>query len=105
MKKLICNIPDYDIVMHHQTGRDEHAVLLAKDGAYAACKTQPQRRIAMTPNYQANGYGLLSGPLTSAGLGDLLQWTDRSSAIERFRKLASLPDGGVRLLCTDNPAG
>lgn len=104
MKKLINNLPDYDVVMHHQTGRDEHAVLLARGGVYAVCKTQPQRRIATTPNYQANGYGLLSGPLTAAGLGDLLQWTDRDAAIERFGKLANLPSG-VRLLHTTDPTG
>ena len=96
MKKLINNVPDYDIVMHHQISADEFAVVVArrveaKSIEYAACRTQPKRQIALTPNYEANGYGLLTSPLTAAGLGDLLQWTDRKTAISRFAALSGTP--------------
>ncbi|WP_126447944.1 hypothetical protein [Sulfuricystis multivorans] len=95
MKKLVKNFPEYDFVIYHELGYDEYAVMLEKNGAYSVCRMQPKRLIAMSPNYQANGYGLLSGPLTRAGLADLLQWTDRDTASERYRLLAGLPDNVV----------
>ena len=100
MKKLINNAPEYDVVMHHRLAQDEFAIVVARDGAYAVCKTQPRRQIALMPNYEANGYGLLTSPLTSAGLGDLLQWTNRETAIERFCKLAKLQCSGASPLQT-----
>ena len=98
MKNLINSIPDYVIVMHHQLSCDEHAILLAKGDVYSVCKTQPTRQLAMAPNYVAKGYGLLTSPLTSDGLADLLQWADRDTAVARFRLLAGLPAASIRLV-------
>ena len=67
MKKLISNLSHYHFVNFHQTGADEFVVLLREDDRYAVCKLQPRRLIAMSPNYQAAGYGLLSGPASPAG--------------------------------------
>ena len=105
MKRVINSLPEYDFVMHHQIGPDEHAVLLRKDGAYSVCKMQPRRLIAMSPNYQADGHGLLSGPLNRHGLQDLLQWTRYEEASDRFRSLASLPPNVVSLLPDRRPPG
>lgn len=105
MKKLISNLPEYTFVMHQQLGPDEHAVLLGKDGAYSVCKMQPKRLIAMSPNYQADGYGLLSGPLTRAGLADLLQWTNRDTASDRYRLLAGLPANVIAFFPDKRPPG
>lgn len=105
MKKLINALPEYEFVMHHQLGSDEHAVLLRKDGAYSVCKMQPRRLIAMSPNYQAGGYGLLTAPLTRPGLNDLLQWASYDEATVRFRKMANLPINVISLLPDKRPFG
>lgn len=105
MKKLISALPDFDFVMHHQLGPDEHAVLLRKDGAYSVCKMQPRRMIVMSPNYVAAGNGLLTAPLTKHGLTDLLQWADYEEAAERFKVMASLPDNVVSFLPDRRPIG
>lgn len=102
MEKLINSIPDYVVVMHRELGCDEHAILLAKGGVYSVCKTQPTRLLAMSPNYVAQGHGLLTSPLTSAGLADLLQWADRDTAISRFRALAGLPATNITLVPDKN---
>lgn len=105
MKKLINALPEYEFVMHHQLGSDEHAVLLRKDDAYSVCKMQPRRLIAMSPNYQAGGYGLLTAPLTRPGLNDLLQWGGYEEATVRFRKMANLPGNVISLLPDKRPHG
>lgn len=97
MNKLIPTLPEYAFLMFHSIGHDNYAVMLSKDGAYSVCQMQPRRRIALSPNYQANGYGLLTGPLSSAGLADLLQWTDYDCATARFRTMADLPANVVTL--------
>lgn len=97
MKKLMSTFPEYDFLMHHELAQDEHVTLLGKGEEYAVCTIQPRRMIAMSPNYLANGNGLLTGPLTRAGLTDLLQWTDRATATQRFRDLAKLPANVVAL--------
>lgn len=98
MKKLISTLPEYAFLMSHSTGPDNYAVMLSKNGAYSVCQMQPRRRIALSPNYQANGHGLLTAPLTSAGLADLLQWTDYGNASARFRTLANLPKNVITLV-------
>ena len=105
MKKTINAIPEYDFVMHHPLGPDEHAVLLRKNSLYSVCKMQPRRLIAISPNYQADGHGILSGPLNRLGLQDLLQWAPYEVASRRFRELASLPDNVVSLLPDRRPPG
>lgn len=105
MKRVINSLPEYDFVMHHQLGPDEHAVLLKKGDAFSVCKMQPRRLIAMSPNYVADGHGLLSGPLNRHGLQDLLQWTWYEDAAERFRELANLPANVVSLLPDRRPPG
>ena len=91
--------------MHHQTGPDEHAVLLRRDGSYSVCSMQPRRLIAISPNYLADGNGILSGPLNRYGLQDLLQWTNYEEATNRFRVLADLPTNVVSLLSERRPPG
>ncbi len=98
MNKLISNFPEYTFLVSHSTGPDDYAVMLSKDGGYSVCQMQPRRRIALSPNYQANGHGLLTAPLSTAGLADLLQWTDYSNASARFRTLADLPKNVVTLV-------
>src|SRR5574338_235538 len=105
MKKLITALPEYEFVMHHQLGPDEHVVIVKKDGAYAVCKMQPRRSIAMSPNYQVGGYGLLTAPLTPPGLTELLQWADFNEATSRFRNLAGLPANVSSLLREKRPPG
>ncbi len=105
MKKLISTLPEYAFIMHQQIGPDEHAVLLGREKTYAAVTMQPKRLVAMSPNYQADGHGLLSGPLTKDGLEDLLQWTDRETAVVRFYTLAGLPGQSLTLLPDKRPLG
>ena len=105
MKRVINSLPEYDFVMHHQLGPDEHAVLLSKDGTYSVCKMQPRRLIAMSPNYLADGHGILSGPLNRIGLQVLLQWTAYEAATERSRPLASLPANAASFLPDRRPPG
>ena len=105
MKKLISNLPHYHFVNFHQTGADEFVVLLREEDRYAVCKLQPKRLIAMSPNYQAAGYGLLSGPANAAGLVDILQWTDEHEALERYLGLANLPANVVPLFRDWRPPG
>ena len=94
MKRVINSLPEYDFVMHHQLGPDD-----------SVCKMQPRRLIAMSPNYLADGHGILSGPLNRNGLQDLLQWTAYEVATERFRSLASLPANVVSFLPDRRPPG
>ena len=105
MKRVINSLPEYDFVMHHQPGPDEHAVLLRRDGSYSVCSMQPRRLIAISPNYLADGNGILSGPLNRYGLQDLLQWTNYEEATNRFRVLADLPTNVVSLLSERRPPG
>ncbi len=105
MKKLINSLPHYQFVNYHQTGADEFVALLREDERYAVCKLQPKRLIAMSPNYQAAGYGLLSGPANPAGLVDILQWTDEHEALERYLGLANLPANVVPLFRDWRPPG
>lgn len=105
MKRVINSLHEYDFVMHHQTGPDEHAVLLRKDSSYSVCNMQPRRFIAISPNYVADGNGILSGPLTRYGLQDILQWTNYKEATKRFRDLAALPANVVSLLPERSPSG
>jgi hypothetical protein len=97
MRDLVETLSDISLVMYHEVRRDEHVVLLSKDGAYSVCVMQPKRRIAQSPNYAAGGVGLLTGPLNDQGLGELLQWVDQKDAIGRFRALAQLPENVVTL--------
>ena len=92
-------------VNFHQTGADEFVVLLREDDRYAVCKLQPRRLIAMSPNYQAAGYGLLSGPASPAGLVDILQWTNEPEAVDRYLALANLPANVVPLFPDRRPPG
>ena len=105
MKKLISALPEFDVVMHHRLGPDEHAVLLRKDGAYSVCTMQPRRMIALSPNFVADGHGLLTAPLTKHGLTDLLQWADYEEAAERFRAMSGLPANVVSFLPQHRPPG
>ena len=105
MKKLISSLPHYHFVNFHQTGADEFVVLLREDDRYAVCKLQPRRLIAMSPNYQAAGYGLLSGPASPAGLVDILQWTNEPEAVDRYLALANLPANVVPLFPDRRPPG
>ena len=98
MKKIIHALPDYEFVMHHPIGTDEYAVLLKQGSVYSVCRMQPRRMIAMSPNYQADGHGILSGPLSREGLHDLLQWTCYETATVRFRKMSNLPGNVISLL-------
>ena len=84
--------------MHHPTGFDDHAVLLKKGELFAVCRMQPRRSIALSPNYDAEGNGVLSGPLNRSGLQDILQWADYVEAARRFRALADLPTNVVSIL-------
>lgn len=85
MKKK--RIPEYNVVMHAQLGPDKYAVLVSVGQSYAVCCTQPKREIATSPNYAAGGNGMISAPLTLAGMRDLLQWTDRQTAVDRYAAL------------------
>ena len=105
MKRVISALPEYEFVMHHQTGPDEHAVLLRTDGSYSVCRMQPRRLIAMSPNFVAGGNGILSGPLNRYGLSDLLQWTNYEEATHRFRVLADHPTNVVSHLPEHRPPG
>ena len=105
MKKLIKVLPHYHFVNFHQTGADEFVVLLRDDDRFAVCKLQPKRLIAMAPNYQADGHGLLSGPPSPAGLADILQWTDEHEAFARYLVLANLPPNVVPLFPDRRPSG
>lgn len=85
MKKKSC--PEYSVVMHAQLGPDKHAVMVSLDKRYAVCCTHPKRAIATAPNYAAKGNGMISAPLSLEGMGDLLQWTDRKTALDRYNAL------------------
>lgn len=91
--------PEYDVVMHAQLGPDRHAVMLSVGDRYAVCCTHPRRAIATSANYAAGGNGLISAPLTLAGVADLLQWTDRKTALDRYQVLVGRR-GGLRLVAS-----
>jgi hypothetical protein len=75
----------------------EHVVLLSRDTRFSVCKVQFDRQIALSPNYQSDGKGLIVALFTKAGLDDLLFWTDSNEARQRFNNMAPLPDNVVVL--------
>lgn len=103
MKKTISSLPEYQFAMCQQLGRDDYAVLLSGQSGFAVCRMQPQRRVALSPNYHSDGRGIISGPLSPTGLSDLLQWTNRDEAVSRFRRMAGLPDNVVPLCPAPRP--
>lgn len=85
--------------MHEQLGPDKHAVMVSVGNQYAVCYTHPKRSYATSPNFAAAGHGMISAPLTLAGMSDLLQWTDRKTALDRYNGLIGVR-GGLRLVRT-----
>lgn len=90
-KKLIGNIPHIDVVMHQDLDNDYHVLMLAADEGYAVCKTHPRLKLAMVPNYAADGNGMLMAPLSPRSLETLLDWVDRQTALRRYQELAGIP--------------
>lgn len=92
VQHLIDDIDAYVVVMSHALEHGEFALLLADHERFAACKTRPQSKTACAPNYASGEpHGLLSAPLNTEGLTDMLDWTTREDAVLRFRRLAGLP--------------
>ena len=98
MRKALPLLPGYRVVLYCQVRANKYAVLIEHAGRFAACFIQPDRQIASAPNYHAAEHGLLAGPLSAAGLNDLLQWATYDEAERRYRRLAQLPANVVNLL-------
>lgn len=82
-----------EVVITHNCGDDEHIVLMTKSREYAVCRMDFNRMVASAPNY-FRGFpnGILSASLSKDGLEELLDWTDRESAMRRYSKLVSGTD-------------
>lgn len=99
MKKVFARqFPEYSVLQESELSNGEIAVLLLRDGEYAVCSIYSGQAGVMAKNYGAGGGGVLSGPLTRGCLREVLQWTDRATAILRYRSLARLPENMALLL-------
>ena len=95
MENIEQHVAPYDLVMRRLVAPDEHVVMLCKEGRYAVCRIYPVRNIATAPNFHVpSGHGLLNAPLSSEGLKELLHWTERAIALDRFVLLLHRVDGG-----------
>ena len=81
------SIPGYQIVSQIPVERKEFIVLLEKDGLFSVCRVQANRVTAITANYESPDSGVLTAPLNTKGLDDLLFWSDRNTADQRFNEL------------------
>jgi hypothetical protein len=64
------------------------AMWVSQEGRHAACNVAPSRNIVFAPNYAAHRKGLLATAITRGGLSAILQWTNRITAMRRYRELA-----------------
>lgn len=77
---------------------DDHIALLLcrhRDSRYAVCLVRPHARVAIAPNYALLEQGdfTLCGPACPEGLNDILCWTDRITALDRYRALTDVSAG------------
>ena len=87
VRRFVASVCDVQVVFYHQQGKDEGIVMLANKALYAVCSICPIREIVIGRNYQGDGMGILSAPMTASGLLGLVQWTDRVTAVQRFTEL------------------
>ena len=87
MSSPLNTVSEFQIVMHRLLITNEHAVMLSWGSRYAVCKTQPQRSLVITTNYDCPEQGILTAPLNLKGLQDLLSWVDLSVALTRFNAM------------------
>jgi len=79
----------FDLVFAMPTAnQDEYSVMLCASGQYAVCTVRPNVATAATPNYQEDPSFVLNGVLTHRGLSEVLDWTDRETALSRFGRLS-----------------
>jgi hypothetical protein len=96
---LAALIAPFDLVMHRKVGDDEHVVMVSDRVAYAVCRVFPARQICTSPNFHVpDSNGLLNAPLSAEGLGELLHWIDRKTALARFSSLLREDAPGLSLL-------
>lgn len=81
------SVLNFRIVTHRQLTFGEFAVLLEDRGLFAVCRTQPERLLAIVDSYGSPNKGVLTAPLNSKGLKDILCWEDKTMADHRFRAL------------------
>lgn len=80
----------YHLPVFFELSEDEFVVLLSKDERYSVCKVYPKRKVVMSPNFVADGVGIISGPMQPPAIAELLQWTDRDTASQRYLELCGL---------------
>lgn len=74
-------------------------VLLCREQTYAACDVHLALDVVSVPSDWAGwpSSGCLSGALTRSGLYEVLQWTDRATALARYQgMLRELPPEGAK---------
>ncbi|MDK9702444.1 MAG: hypothetical protein OEL20_04840 [Sulfuritalea sp.] len=81
-----------DVVMTH-ADINQHCVTLLrlrKAPVYAVCRVHPTLEVATAPRFDGeHERGTLSGAISSHGMKDLLDWTDRGTAVDRYRSMVS----------------
>lgn len=87
MRSPLNTITEFGIVKHRLLATNEHAVMLSWKNRYAVCKTQPERSLVITKNYDCPENSVLTAPLNMRGLQDLLSWVDLQTAVTRFNQL------------------
>lgn len=81
------SLSGYQLISHQLIEKKEYVVMLEKDGQFSVCRTQPDRGMAITPNYASPTNSVIIAPLSLKGLKDLLFWSDKPTAEQRFNEL------------------
>jgi hypothetical protein len=62
-------------------------LLVSAGGRYACFAVAPTRNIAFAPDYAGNGRQLLVTAISQSGVTEILDWTNRATAVRRYTAL------------------
>lgn len=80
----------FDIVMAHTDAQNNVVTLLrlGDQAEYAVCRVHPSLEVATAPRFEGETeHGTLSAATTRHGMKDLLDWTDRATALARYESM------------------
>jgi hypothetical protein len=84
----------FDVVIAVEDA-DGNCVVLLRDGlspSYAVCRIHSAFDVATAPRFSGPAAtGTLSAAVTKHGLADLLDWTDRATALARYQSMVDMP--------------
>lgn len=88
----------FGVVMSQSLDGRGFAVVLRQEASYAACVVRPASGLVIAPNHEEGMDGfVLCAPLSEPGLAEVLDWTERRAALQRYARLIDAATPGERV--------